>query len=85
MVVFKFIILRLHLTIPLGANNILPCLPFAGAPGTFHLFGSYYRPAFRLSGALIGEGIDVQRFDRSYGSHAVAAIFVPIVHKTFLK
>jgi hypothetical protein len=31
------------------------------------------------------EGIDVLRIDRYYGSHALAAIFVPIVHKTFLK
>lgn len=84
MVVFKFIVLRLHPTISLGVNNILPCLPLCGS--TYHI--TFYMEATtdQLSGfPAPWEGIDVQRIDRNYGSHAVAAIFMPIVHKTLLK
>lgn len=41
MFVSKFIILRLHLTIPLGADNILLCLTLYGS--TYHL--TYYMEA----------------------------------------
>jgi hypothetical protein len=52
------------------------------------IYGSYYRPAYRLSNALAGgKGNDVRsvRLTATMAVMQLTAIFVPIVHKTFLK